>query len=138
MAQFFLEEYETCKQSIAEDCDRYFSRTVVTAIVAESDTTRAALIAACWFLVKHPEHGQKIRAETETIAIRGSGALSSLSRLNVFINEVIRPIPPAGMTGLARMTGQEGLEFEDINILSLTKVAAPKYVIVRFKFLDVV
>jgi cytochrome P450 len=95
-----------------------------------SDTTRASLIATWWFLSRHPEHADKIRAETENVDIRDANALSTLPHLNGVINEILRLVPPA-MTGGGRITGPEGLVLDGTLIPPFTKVTAPKYVIKR-------
>jgi cytochrome P450 len=134
MTQHFLAEYEGLSGSMSlKDRDLYLSGTIITAMVAGSDTTRAALISTCWFLAKYPEHASKIRSETSDVDVDDFAKLASLPHLNAFINEALRLVPPAGMTGMARITGPQGMMFEDTHIPPFTKVTAPKYPIMRLE-----
>ncbi|KAI1370297.1 cytochrome P450 [Hypoxylon crocopeplum] len=132
MAEYFLEEHQRLSNSMSlEERDLYLAGTIVTAVVAGSDTTRAALIATFWFLAKYPEHASKIRDETRDVDERDFAKLASLPHLNAFIDETLRLVPPAGMTGTARITGEQGMTFENVYIPPFTKVTAPRYVIMR-------
>jgi cytochrome P450 len=59
----------------------------------------------------------------------------NLQHLNGFINEVLRLLPPAVMTGMPRSTGPDGLVFGDFHIPPFTKLVAPRYAIMRCKSL---
>ncbi|CAH0031673.1 unnamed protein product [Clonostachys rhizophaga] len=134
MAQYFLDEHQSLEGSMSlRDRDLYLAGTAITAVVAGSDTTRAALIATCWFLARYPEHANKIRAETRDVDGDDFAALASLPHLNAFINEILRLMPPAGMTGTARITGPQGMQFENTYIPPFTKVTAPRYGIMRLE-----
>ncbi|KAI1387314.1 cytochrome P450 monooxygenase-like protein [Hypoxylon trugodes] len=140
MMAWFLDEYESLKGTKDVQARRnLLSGSVVTAVVAGSDTVRASLIAIWWYLSKYPEHAKKIRLEIQNISFDDANALSLLPHLNGVINEVLRLIPPA-MTGNNRMTGPNGLLIDGVFIPPFTKVAAPKYVIQRmesaFKYPD--
>ncbi|KAI0887576.1 cytochrome P450 [Annulohypoxylon maeteangense] len=134
MSGYFLEEHQKLSDSMSlKDRDLYLAGTMVTAVVAGSDTTRAALIASFWFLAKYPEHANKIRDETRGVYERDFAKLASLPHLNAFIDETLRLIPPAGMTGTARITGEQGMTFENVYIPPFTKVTAPRYIIMRME-----
>lgn len=103
----------------------------MTAIVAGSDTSRAALVAIWYFLLKHSRHISLIRAELSSIDIdKDANALSTLPHLNAVIKETLRLAPPA-LTGNSRITGLRGLLVGDVWIPARTKVSAPKFVIQR-------
>ncbi|KAI1642067.1 cytochrome P450 [Daldinia loculata] len=133
MATHFIDEYQKLHRfHTIEERDLYLHGTAVTAVVAGSDTTRAALIASCWFLARYPEHAKKIYEETQGVDTRDPNALAALPHLEGFIQETLRLVPPA-MTGAARITGLDGLMVDDILIPPYTKVTAPKYVIMRLE-----
>ncbi|KAK8135353.1 hypothetical protein PG984_003293 [Apiospora sp. TS-2023a] len=136
MASFFLQEHRQNSEIMDKQSrDHLLSGTVVSAVVAgrnelteyTSDTTRASLIALCWFLAKYPAHAERVRSE-----IRGDGNIDTMPHLNGVINEVLRLVPPA-MTGNSRITGPSGLEIGGIFIPPFTKVTAPKYPIMRME-----
>ncbi|KAI1658885.1 cytochrome P450 monooxygenase-like protein [Daldinia decipiens] len=133
MASFFLEEYNKNAETM-NDKDRslLLSGTVLSAVVTGSDTSRAALIAAFWFLSEYPIHADKIRSELQVLNPYDIDALLTLPHLNGVINEVLRLVPPA-MTGLARTTGPNGLVFDGTFIPPFTTIIAPKYVIMRME-----
>ncbi|KAI1490701.1 cytochrome P450 [Biscogniauxia mediterranea] len=131
MASWFIEEYRHLKgRKNATALNNLLSGTAVSAVVAGSDTTRASLISAWWFLSKYPEHAEKIRSEIQDVDIRDANALAVLPHLNGVISEILRLVPPA-MTGGGRITGPRGLLLDDTVIPPFTKVTAPKYVIHR-------
>ncbi|XXH00984.1 hypothetical protein Hte_007335 [Hypoxylon texense] len=134
MSGYFLEEHQRLSTSMSlQDRDQYLAGTIVTAVVAGSDTTRAALIATFWFLAKYPEHANRIREETRDVDEGDFARLATLPHLNAFIDETLRLVPPAGMTGTARITGEQGMIFENVYIPPFTKVTAPRYVIMRLE-----
>ncbi|KAI0179154.1 cytochrome P450 [Hypoxylon sp. FL1284] len=134
MSEYFLEEHQKLSNSMSlQNRDLYLAGTIVTAVVAGSDTTRSALIALFWFLAKYPEHANKIRNETRDVDERDFAKLASLPHLNAVIDETLRLMPPAGMTGTPRITGEQGVTFEDVYIPPFTKITAPRYVIMRLE-----
>ncbi|KAI8626128.1 cytochrome P450 monooxygenase-like protein [Xylariaceae sp. FL1651] len=133
LASFFIEEYEsTAGIKDQKSRDLQLSGTAVTAVVAGSDTTRAALIGIWWYLCKYPEHAVKIQAEIEGVDVNDVNALAVLPHLNGVMHETLRLVPPA-MTGGNRITGPNGLLVGDTLIPPGTKVTAPKYVIHRME-----
>ncbi|RYP55519.1 hypothetical protein DL769_010135 [Monosporascus sp. CRB-8-3] len=133
MSEYFLEEYQMhSRDKTLEDRDLYLGGTIVTAVVAGSDTTRAALIGSCWYLAKYPEHASKIRDETRNVDLNDTVTLATLPHLNGFINETLRLVPPI-MTGTSRITGPEGLMLDNVLIPPYTRVTAPRYVIMRME-----
>ncbi|KAI0118991.1 cytochrome P450 monooxygenase-like protein [Daldinia grandis] len=133
MASFFLEEYNKNSETMS-DTDRglLLSGTVLSAVVAGSDTTKAALIAASWFLSKYPVHAGKIRSELHVLNPNDTDALLALPHLNGVINEVLR-LAPSSMTGTGRITGPNGFLFDGTFIPPFTRITAPKYVIMRME-----
>ncbi|OTA54002.1 cytochrome P450 monooxygenase-like protein [Hypoxylon sp. EC38] len=130
MASFFLEEYNrNLKKMDDRTRDLLLSGTMLSAVVAGSDTTRASLIAACWYLSKYPIHAERIRSELQVTDL---DAILTLPHLNGVVNEVLRLVPPA-MTGNSRITGPNGFVFNDTFIPPFTKVTAPKYIIMRME-----
>ncbi|KAK7975791.1 hypothetical protein PG989_014254 [Apiospora arundinis] len=128
MASFFLQEHHRNSEIMDKQSRDYLlSGTIVSAVVAGSDTTRAALVALCWFLAKYPIHAERVLSE-----IGGDGNIDAMPHLNGVINEVLRLAPPA-MTGNSRITGPRGLEIDGIFIPPFTKVTAPKYPIMRME-----
>ncbi|KAI1371223.1 cytochrome P450 monooxygenase-like protein [Hypoxylon crocopeplum] len=133
MATFFLEEYNKNSNKIDNRRrDLLLSGTVLSAVVAGSDTTRASLIAVCWYLSKYPIHADKIRSELQAMDPSDTDALLALPHLNGVVNEVLRLVPPA-MTGNSRITGPHGLVLDGTFIPPFTKVTAPKYAIMRME-----
>ncbi|RYO96187.1 hypothetical protein DL765_011668 [Monosporascus sp. GIB2] len=131
MAEYFLQEYQThSRDKTLEDRNLYLGGTIVTAVVAGSDTSRAALIASCWYLAKYPEHASKIEDETRNVDLNDPTTLATLPHLNGFINETLRLVPPI-MMGTSRLTGPEGLMLGNVLIPPYTRVTAPRYVILR-------
>ncbi|XDG05840.1 hypothetical protein ABKA04_005455 [Annulohypoxylon sp. FPYF3050] len=131
MASFFLEEYDKNSEHLdAKSRDFLLTGTIISAVVAGSDTTRASLIAACWYLSKYPIHADKIRSELQTVKPDDLDAILALPHLNGVVNEVLRLVPPA-MSGNSRITGPDGLMLNGTFIPPFTKVTAPKYVIMR-------
>ncbi|KAI1451035.1 cytochrome P450 [Annulohypoxylon stygium] len=134
MAEYFLAEHQKLSNSMSlKDRDLYLAGTIATAVVAGSDTTRAALIASFWFLAKYPEHAIKIWDEAQDVDEEDFAKLASLPHLNAFINEILRLAPPAGMTGTGRIVGEQGMTFENNYIPPFTKVTAPRYAIMRLE-----
>ncbi|KAF3063694.1 Tryprostatin B 6-hydroxylase [Daldinia childiae] len=155
MVSFFLEEYNKNSETM-NDTDRglLLSGTVLSAVVAgrfvlfsyhkprhkpqvgkltlHSDTTRAVLIAAFWFLSKYPIHADKIRSEIQVLNPNDIDTLLTLPHLNGVINEVLR-LAPSAMTGMARITGPNGFVFDGTFIPPFTRITAPKYVIMRME-----
>ncbi|KAI5919296.1 cytochrome P450 [Camillea tinctor] len=133
MASFFIDEYyRHASSKDPQSRDLHLAGTAVTAVVAGSDTTRAALIGTWWFLSKYPEHAAKIQAEIEDVDVTDANALATLPHLNGVTHEALRLIPPA-MTGGSRITGPNGLMVDDVLIPPRTKVTAPKFVIHRME-----
>lgn len=81
-----------------------------------------------------PRTRAKIFQELQGIDITDSKALAALPHLNGAINESLRLFPPA-MTVNTRIAPPQGLWIEDTFIPGGTKLIAPKYVIMRCKFL---
>ena len=88
------------------------------------------MIASCWYLSKYPEYASKIRDETRDVDLNDKKTLDRLPQLNGFIDEVLRLVPPI-MTGTPRLTGPEGLMFDDVLIPPFTRVITPRYPIMR-------
>ncbi|OTB10574.1 hypothetical protein K445DRAFT_70027 [Daldinia sp. EC12] len=131
MAAYFIDEYH--KLEGVYDLDKrnlHLQGTAATAVIAGSDTTRSALIAAVWFLTKYPGHVRKLFDEIQTVDINDPNALGTLPHLEGFIAETLRLLPPA-MSGGARITGPEGLQVDDTLIPPGVKVTAPKYAVMR-------
>ena len=84
-------------------------------------------------LAKYPHHADQIYQELATCDTNDANALAALPHLDAVINETMRLLP-AAMTGSNRMTSEHGLWIEDIWIPGDTKVAAPKYSIMRREF----
>ena len=80
----------------------------------------------------YPEYATKIREETRDVDLNDRKALEALPILNGFINETLRILPPI-MTGTPRLTGPEGLRFNDVLIPPYTRVITPRYPIMRSK-----
>ncbi|KAK7946711.1 uncharacterized protein PG986_011032 [Apiospora aurea] len=128
MASFFIQEHRQDSEiRDKQSRDHLLSGTMVSAVVAGSDTTRASLIVLCWFLAKYPIHAERVRSE-----IRDDENIDTMPHLNGVINEVLRLVPPA-MTGNSRITGPRGLEIGGIFNPPFTKVTAPKYPIMRME-----
>ncbi|KAI0194201.1 cytochrome P450 monooxygenase-like protein [Astrocystis sublimbata] len=133
MASWFIKEYHALESDHGLKAQQnILSGTVVSAVVAGSDTSRASLVATWWYLCKYPEHADKIRAEIEGVNVTDANELARLPHLNGVINEILRLVPPA-MTGNGRITGPSGLRIGDVLIPPFTKVTAPKYVIHRLE-----
>ncbi|ETS74340.1 hypothetical protein PFICI_14206 [Pestalotiopsis fici W106-1] len=131
MASWFIKEYHSLEeQSTPHERFNLLSGTVVAAVVAGSDTTRASLIASFWFLAKYPEHAAAVRSEIQGVDVRDANALATRPHLNGVINETLRLVPPA-MSGNARLTGAQGLQVGAVYIPPHTKITAPKYTIQR-------
>ena len=81
-------------------------------------------------LAKHPEHADKIYKELLTCDVTDVDVLAMLPHLEAVINETMRLCPPA-MTGANRLTADQGLWIGSVWIPGNTKVAAPKYSIMR-------
>ena len=81
-------------------------------------------------LAKHPEHADKIYKELLTCDVNDAEILATLPHLEAVINETMRLCQPA-MTGANRLTSDQGLWIGDTWIPGNTKVAAPKYSIMR-------
>jgi cytochrome P450 len=133
MSSWFIEEYQTLERSMDPQARFHLlSGSIISAVVAGSDTTRASMIVSVWYLAKYPEHTEKIRYEARDANISDANILAGLPHLNGFINEVLRMVPPA-MTGNARMTGPAGLHAGQTFIPPGTKIVAPKYPIMRME-----
>ncbi|KAI0148362.1 cytochrome P450 monooxygenase-like protein [Xylariaceae sp. FL1272] len=133
MAGFFIDEHKSAAGiKSQEERDLYLAGTAVTAVVAGSDTTRAALIGTWWYLCTYPEHAKKIQAEIEGVDVNDANALAMLPHLDGVVHEALRLVPPA-MTGGNRITGPNGLMVDDVLIPPYTKVTAPKWVIHRME-----
>ncbi|RYP06625.1 hypothetical protein DL764_003047 [Monosporascus ibericus] len=133
MSEYFLDEYQMhSREKTLQDRNLYLGGTITTAVVAGSDTSRAALIASCWYLAKYPEHASKIRDETRNVDLNDTTTLASLPHLNGFINETLRLVPPI-MTGTSRITGPDGLMLDDVLIPPYTRVTTPRYAIMRME-----
>ncbi|KAI2642491.1 cytochrome P450 monooxygenase-like protein [Xylaria nigripes] len=133
MATYFIEEYKnTAKTKSLKARDLHLSGTAVTAVVAGSDTTRAAIIGACWFFSKYPEHAKKVQAEIDGVDENDAIALASLTHLNAVINETLRLVPPIMSVG-NRITGPNGMLIRDVLIPPGVKVVCPKYVLHRME-----
>ncbi|KAL8996989.1 MAG: hypothetical protein Q9169_003640 [Polycauliona sp. 2 TL-2023] len=131
IASWFIDEFDQSKSTKSlEDRQNLLSGNTVTAIVAGSDTTRPSLICIWYALAKHPYHADKIYEELVDCNIDDANALASVPHLEAVINETLRLWPPA-MTGQNRMTSDHGLWIDDTWIPGNTKVAAPKYSIMR-------
>lgn len=84
-------------------------------------------------LAKYPEHADKVYEELTGCDVTDVNALATLPHLQAVINETLRLCPPA-MTGGNRLTSDEGLWIDDTWIPGNTKVAAPKYSIMRCEY----
>ena len=98
-----------------------------------SDTTRPSLICLWYILAKHPKHAEKIYEELVTCDASDATALAGLPHLEAVMNETMR-LHPAAMTGANRLTSDQGLWIDQTWIPGNTKVAAPKYSIMRCEF----
>lgn len=81
-------------------------------------------------LAKYREHADKLYEELAPCDVTDDNTLATLPHLAAIINETLRLCPPA-MTGANRLTSEDGLWIEDTWIPPNTKVAAPKYSIMR-------
>jgi cytochrome P450 len=95
-----------------------------------SDTSRAALVSALYFLCKIPQQADKLRVELQNVDTRDANALALLPHLNGVVNEALR-LFPSQLTGGGRITGPEGLWLDDVWIPGGVKVTAPKWVAFR-------
>ncbi|KAF2180461.1 cytochrome P450 monooxygenase-like protein [Zopfia rhizophila CBS 207.26] len=130
MSKYFIEEYHRLRgEKSLKYRENVLVGNAISAVVAGSDTTRAALISIWWFLAKYPEHAEKIVSEVKDSDME-SNALASMPHLNGVINQTLRLIPPA-LTGGSGITGPNGLWVDDVWIPAHTKVTAPKYVLHR-------
>lgn len=133
MSSFFIEEFNDITKGPTSYRQNVLMGNSISAIVAGSDTTRAALVATWYFLLRYQQHIPLIRAELAGIDIDNNyHALSSLSHFNAVLKEVLRLAPPA-MTGSSRITGDQGLWVGDTWIPGRTKVTSPKFVVHRRK-----
>ena len=99
-----------------------------------SDTTNPALTAVSYFLAKNPKDAEKVYQELQGIDVTDSRVLANFPHLNGVINETLRLFPPV-MTINTRVTPSQGLWFDDTFIPGGIRVVAPKYTIMRCKFL---
>ena len=83
-------------------------------------------------LAKHPEHADNIYKELATCDITDASILATFPHLEAVMNETMR-LCPAAMTGANRLTSNQGFWIDDTWIPGNTKVAAPKYGIMRRK-----
>jgi cytochrome P450 len=133
MSRFFINEHDEGQGSATERANVLMGNSI-SAIVAGSDTTRAALISVWYYLINHPSHIKTLREELSGIDIdRDVNKLAALPHLNAVVKETLRLAPPA-MTGSSRITGDEGLWVGDVWIPARTKVTSPKFVVQRCKF----
>jgi cytochrome P450 len=85
------------------------------AIIAGSDTTSVALSNMIFYLVQHPHHFRRLRAEIDAAAGEGaaydvdvdSDQLVSLKFMQAIINETLR-LQPAVPNGVQRTPPKEG------------------------------
>ncbi|TGO61809.1 hypothetical protein BCON_0024g00090 [Botryotinia convoluta] len=127
IAQFFIEEYNESRGKISDkDRRNILLGSVLSAVTAGSDTTRAGLIGMMYYICKHPSTYGKIYSEVKDVDIFDMNVLAALPHLGATIKEVLRIAPPA-MTGGSRIVGPEGLWVDDIFIPDGVKVTAPKY-----------
>lgn len=83
-------------------------------------------------LAKHRDHAQKLYEEMAPYDVTDDTTLATLPYLQAVINETLR-LCPSQMTGGNRVTSDEGLWIDDRFIPPNTKIAAPKYSIMRRK-----
>ncbi|KAL8900589.1 MAG: hypothetical protein Q9192_000976 [Flavoplaca navasiana] len=134
IASWFIDDFAKSKSTKShKDRQNLLSGNTVTAMVAGSDTTRPSLICIWYALAKYPYHADKIYEELITCNLDDINALASIPHLEAVINETLRLWPPQ-MTGGNRMTSDQGLWIDDTWIPGNTKVAAPKYSIMRREF----
>ncbi|KAK7753196.1 hypothetical protein SLS62_004929 [Diatrype stigma] len=131
IASWFIDDYKDLQGKVdSKTLDNHLNGTALTAVVAGSGTTRASLIATCWYLSKYPEHADKIRTEIQGVDIHDANSLALLPHLNGTISEVLRLVPPQ-LTGGSRISGPNGLLLDGTFIPPFTKITAPKYVVQR-------
>ena len=82
----------------------------------------------------YPKHASKVHEELEGVDTSDLNILANLRHMNGFINESMR-LCPAAMTGASRYTPPDGLWIDSTWIPGGTKVAAPRYSILRRKVL---
>ncbi|KAF2841053.1 cytochrome P450 monooxygenase-like protein [Patellaria atrata CBS 101060] len=131
IASWFIDEYNkpTSADTLASR-QALLSGNSVTVVVAGSDTARATLISTWYFLAKHQKDAEKVYDEIKDVDVTDANALAQLPHLNGVIHEALRLVPPQ-LTGGGRITGPEGLWFDDTWIPGGVKVTAPKYVLAR-------
>ncbi|KAJ9615861.1 hypothetical protein H2200_001938 [Cladophialophora chaetospira] len=117
---------EQLTETLYGDCD--------TIVVAGSDNTASSLAGVFYFLAKHPDHVEKLRAEFKTLP-EGSSRfdarkLKDLPHLNAVINESARLLP-AIASGVPRYTPVEGLRIGDKWIPGHVNVQVPSYTMFR-------
>ncbi|KAF1953533.1 cytochrome P450 [Byssothecium circinans] len=121
---------------VAKNCASYRRNVLmgnsISAMVAGSDTTRAALIGIWYYMCHHPEHMEKIYNEVHGINVDDVSRLVLLPHLDAVLKEALRLAPPA-TTGGSRIVGPARLQVNDQFIPGGTKISAPKYVIHRRK-----
>ena len=132
MSTFFIQEYhDTSTGRSPAYRHNILMGNSISAIVAGSDTTRAALISIWYYPCKYPYHAQKIYEEVRHIEIEDVKKLVTLPHLNAVIKETLRIASPVMTGGGSRITGPEGLWAGQTWIPGGTKVVAPKYVMHR-------
>ncbi|MEM9139732.1 MAG: cytochrome P450, partial [Pseudomonadota bacterium] len=89
--------------------------TLMTFIVAGSDTTAVALTWAIYILSQRPDHAQALRAEADVALANAEGAeaVAQLPKTRAFFEEVLRLFPPAALL-IRRAREADRIEGADI------------------------
>ncbi|KAF7894780.1 uncharacterized protein EAF01_010230 [Botrytis porri] len=127
VSSFFLKDYHDSTGIISlEKRQNALLGNTISALVAGSDTARAAMIGIFYFLCKYPAYADKIYEELKNVDEKDSTVLAGKPFLNAFIKEALRVAPPS-MTGLARIIGPQGLWIDNTFIPPGAQVTAPYY-----------
>ncbi|KAM0130892.1 hypothetical protein ACHAP3_007119 [Botrytis cinerea] len=124
---FFLKDFhDSAGETSLEKRENALLGNTISALVAGSDTARAAMIGIFYFLCKNPGNADEIYEELKDVDEKDSTVLAGKPILNGFIKEALRVAPPS-MTGLARIIGPQGLWIDNTFIPPGAQVTAPYY-----------